>query len=330
MNLDLRLMNPKNPLSNLNCLLLVISLANCFACTKKNKADNDSPKSPSTPSENQSVSPRASVDGLLDVSVRLRDTDLVLGIKNAPKGSVFECEMGNDPLAPCYDGATLKRPLQDGRYSIAVDALVDGKRVATGISPPFTIAKGAIGTTSEDSSNPLSLKFTEQSVQFAMTAAKSKDFTVRFALVRPNSCDSPEFRCRLDGAGSFFWTSCDENSTSFTIKSSIIALGPQDLSIQARCGDQVGPILNLRWYGVPDDYQDLMLQDLTDGRGRHLVELVRDIDCPKDKRRFECLIGQGDFALCPNANQFTNPPKGLKVRVSCDGRVGPDLSLIND
>jgi hypothetical protein len=320
-------MKQKNNLSTLNCLILFISL-NCFlGCTKKNKEENDLPKSPNLPSENQSVSPRASLDGLLDVNVKLRDTDLVLGIKNAPKGSSFECEMGNDPIAPCHDGAILKRPLQDGRYSIAVDAMVDGKRVATGMSPAFTIAKGAIGTTSEDSSNPLSLKFTDPSIQFAMTAQRSKDFKVKFALVRANSCDNPEFRCRMDGAGSFFWTSCDENSASFTIKSSIIAVGPQDLSIQARCGDQVGPILNLRWYGVPDDYQDLMLQDLTDGKGRHLLELVRDIDCPKDKRRFECLIGQGDFSLCPNANQFTNPPKDLMVRLSCDGRVGPVRSL---
>jgi hypothetical protein len=303
-------------------LLTLLFLA--LGCTDKKRNANDSPEGPKSPSENQAVSPRASVEGLLDVNVKLRDTELLLGIKNAPKGSVFECEMSHQPVSPCYDGAILKRPLQDGSYSITVDAMVDGKRVATGTSPVFTVAKGSIGTTSEDTSNPLSLKFTDPHVQFAMTAPRSKDFTVNFSLVRPNACDKPEFRCRLDGAGSFFWTACDEKSNSFTVKSSIIATGPQDLSIQARCGDVVGPILNLRWYGVPDNYQDLMLQDLNDGNGRHLLELVRDIDCPKDKRRFECSVGQESFSLCPNANQFTSPPKDLRVRLSCDGRVGPE------
>jgi hypothetical protein len=257
----------------------------------------------------------------------VRDVELIIGIKNAPKGSSFECELGNQPISPCYDGATFKKPTDDGQYSITVDALVEGKRVATGTSPTFTIAKGVVGSTSEDPTNPLSLRFTDPKIRFGITASKSTDFVLQFALVRANACEKPEYRCRLDGPGSYFWTACDENSTSFTVKTSVIAIGPQDISIQARCGDAVGPILNLRWYGVPDDYQDLMLQDLTDGQGRHLVDLVRDLDCPKDKRRFECSVSQGNFSLCTNANQFTNPPKGLRVRLSCDGRDGPPLTL---
>lgn len=308
--------------------LISASLCVLTACTqKKNAASKDGAGQTRTPNSGQAVAPRSSTEGLLDVAVKLREDGLLLAIKNAPKGSAFECEIGNQPLSPCHDGAILPKPLQDGDYSILVDAMIEGRRVATGASQTFTITRGSLGTTTDDPNHPLALRFTETRLRFGMTAPKAKDFVLSFALVRPLACAQPTFRCRLDTPISPFWTVCDQSGKSFTIKSALIAFGPQDVGIQASCGENVGPVLNLRWYGVPDDYQEMQLQDLTDGQGRHLVELMRDIDCPREKRRYECSSRDENFTLCANANQLTYPASDFKIRMNCEGRIGPTLVL---
>ena len=299
--------------------LLGLLCLTTLACTgKKNKDEKKDPGD---------VAARSSVEGLLDVSVMVRESEIELNIKNAPKGSVFECELGKKPLTPCHNGALYKKPVQDGNYLIAVDALVMGKRVATGASQIFTITKGVVGTSTDEPNHPLALRITDPNIKFGMTVKKSKDFVIPFAFVRVGPCQKKEFRCRIGSPVSPFWTVCDPDKDAYTVKSALINTGPQDIGIQALCGDQVGPILNLRWYGVPDDYQDLMLQDLSDGQGRHLIELVRDIDCPIEKRRYECSTSGGAFSLCPNSNQLSQPAPGFKIRLSCEGRYGPVLSF---
>ena len=299
--------------------LLGLFILAILACTGKKNKDGKN--------EAGDVVAKSSIEGLLDVSVAVRESEVQLNIKNAPKGSVFECELAKKPLVPCYSGALFKKPLQDGNYFVSVDALVLGKRVATGASQIFTITKGVVGTSTDEPNHPLALRITDPNIKFGMTVQKSKDFVIPFAFVRVGPCQKKEFRCRIGSPVSPFWTVCDLDKDAYTVKSALINMGPQDIGIQALCGDQVGPILNLHWYGVPDDYQDLMLQDLSDGQGRHLIDLIRDIDCPVEKRRYECSASGGAFSLCPNSNQLSQPAPGFKIRLSCEGRFGPALSF---
>jgi hypothetical protein len=156
-----------------------------------------------------------------------------------------------------------------------------------------------------------------------MTVPRSKDFTVEFGPKIEKFCANPEFRCRHDGGVRPFWTACDQGRLSFTVKSPLIAMGAQEIGIQARCGDTLGPVLLLKWYGVPDQYQPLMLQAFSDGQGRSTFDLIRDQDCAEAKRLFECAAADEEFLACPNGNVLTNPPKGLRVRLSCEGLYGP-------
>jgi hypothetical protein len=324
-------------LSPQSTLLLLAALTTAVGCTKLKRGKDDGAELPAKPVDTNPIEAQKSTLGILVITTELRSDGLMLRVANVPEGATLECDLDSKPLVPCHDGALFARPA-DGEHKISAVALKSGAPAAFGESAPFTILPGATGSEDEDPKTSLRLVVDDAAYRDAMPVPMAQDFVARFKLAGTPECASGpvQVKCKYDSRTSQFWTQCDAplagTSGSYTVAKALLALGEQVLQVQAGCGDRLGPVLTMSWSGVPDGYEPLMLKDVKDQSGRHLVELIRDADCPEGQpRKFECRFpsaqGAGEFEQCQDSNSFANPPAGSKVRFRCADQTGPELAL---
>lgn len=306
--------------------LSLVALAVLAGCTKLRRGrEDDTEVLPSKPSEQATFDAAKSTIGIMTIEATLRSDGLLLRISNVPADAKLDCDLDNKPLVPCHDGALFSRP-EAGDHKVTAVALRDGAAVAFGSSAVFTVLPVSAGA--EADSDPKSGLALVPDAAFSngMIVLMNKDFKASFKFANTPECEA-KVLCKYDSRTSQFWTECDSGSQSFTVAKDLLALGAQYLSVQASCGDRLGPILTLQWYGVPEDYQALMLKDVRDPNGRHVVELIREDDCVEGQaRKFECAVKDAtEFEQCVDSNTFDKPVAGSRVRFNCAGTAGPEL-----
>lgn len=310
-------------------LMSIVALTSAVGCTKLRRGTKEEAAPvPLKPVDETPLEAQKSNLGIIDLKVELRSDGMLLKVANVPAGAELNCNMEDKALVPCHDSALFERPA-DGEHKVTAVAIKDGAPVAYGESAPFSVLPGTGGGLEADGDprNPLTLVIDDPTFKPGMPLPLNADFKAKFKYAAPPTCKA-EVRCKYDSRTSQFWTECDTGSTSFTVAKDLMALGLQYFSAQATCGDQVGPILTLFWYGVPEGYEPLMLKSLADPNGRHVVELIRDQDCAEGQdAKFECAAKDAaEFALC-DGNVFESPAPGYRVRFSCAGKAGPELIL---
>ena len=305
-------------------------LVTLLACEKKKSSSELGPNV--EPVAAQPIAAGRSGVGLIEVKVKVTSDALELDLEGIPEGSKLECFRGTIPLEPCHDKAQLKRP-KPGDYAIGITAFKDGQTVAVGESALFTVVPAGDVTNSLDgeSSNPLILTIDDDSFENGQTVDMTKGKSFKFKLVASDDRQlkdcTTSYRCSFGPMVSNFTNQCEGNQPAYTVTPAMMALGLQHLTIQATCGEEEGPKYLISWYGVPSNYENMMLYSTKDSQDNHLVQLVRAADCPDDKR-FECAgAGATDYKLCQNGNRLTKPAQGSKIRLSCNGKKGPLLTF---
>jgi hypothetical protein len=246
-----------------------------------------------------------------------RDT-ITIGIKNVPTGSDhFVCHLGEQPITPCHDGAVIPTPDIAGDYKLSVVAKTGEQVVGAGerllrIDGAYRPERWAVKLANQD--------FIENG-----TLPVGTDYVFKFELAKTAQCPSGiKFQCRYDSRTSPFWVPCSDGA--FKVSGSLMASGLQHLAAQAVCGDEVGPITTVAWYGVPKDYKPLMLGAIKDANSRYALYLYRALDCPLSQQAFLC----GDTACPANAqtkNLIGPVAAGTVVKLRCGDDTGPALTL---
>lgn len=302
----------------------------CLKDRQQKADDEEGPEVPQDPVSQEPITAQKSGVGLLDVKVELRDDGMLLHVGNVPAGSTLECHLDDKALVPCHDGALYARPT-DGDHKISALAMKDGVATAIGESQPFTVLAGTGGDVDPDNNprNPLNLQIDDLAFANGAIVPMTKDFVLKFKFTKEPKCDQLEVRCQYDSRTSPFMVDCDEGGKSFTISKDLLALGLQYFTAQAFCAGEPGPALTVHWWGVPDEtYQPLALTVIKDSSERNIVNLIKADDCPESMQRFECAAaGSDEFALCANGNVIDQPEAGYRVRMTCEGRQGPALTL---
>jgi hypothetical protein len=276
------------------------------------------------------ITAKESKAGLLTVRVDLRDDGMLLNIGDVPAGATLECELDNEPLVPCHDGAIFVRP-PEGEHIVKATAFKDGFKQAVGASNKFRVLPGTGGAFDDNNNprDPLTLVNDDQAFVDLMAVPLTKDIKLKFRFAnkkQPAGCKT-KIKCQYDSRQSSFWTDCDDGDRTYTVDKQIMAVGLQSFSAQASCGDDLGPILTISWFGVPAGYKPLMLRAVKDQKKRYFINLVKSNDCGSSQV-YECAEpNDTDFALCPTGNTLDNPPSGYQVRIVCEGKAGPILKL---
>lgn len=302
-----------------------IGLSGCIKSKKNNIEEQID--APTSPVSDEPITVTKSEKGLLDIIVTIRDDGMLLKISNIPDGAVLECDLDDKPLVPCHDGAFFLRP-ENGDHVVTAVALKNSNLVSAGESKVFTVSAMSQESSESPDQGSLVLIMNDSKFSNATTLPITSDFTARFKFAtanQPKEC-KPELRCKYDSRTSQFWTTCDKDASSYTVSKDLMAMGLQYLSVQATCSDRIGPILTVFWYGVPEKYQPLMLQSVSDPTGRAIVSLVRDTDCPEGQQVFECSADANTaFNKCETGNSLATPKKGFRVRMVCDNQTGPEF-----
>jgi hypothetical protein len=308
-------------LAPIGILALALSIQGCDQSKKGDKDDSIQPVS------QEPIQAGKSIGDLMQLEAEIRDDGILLTVLGQPAGSTLECHLNEEILTPCHDGALFAFP-QPGEYSISATAIKDSKVVAVGDSNNFVIvpSQGA-GETQTGDEFPLNLVVDDAAFKDYMAWNLKKDFKVSWKFFKEPNCDA-KLLCRYGGRQNPFWVQCDDKGFSFGIKKEDLASGLQELSVQASCGERRGPELTMYWYGVPEDYKPLMITPITDNQERFIFNLVKSNDCPNDDLGFQCSQTTGeDFAACENANVIDNPTPGFRVRASCKGKFGPEVTF---
>jgi hypothetical protein len=317
--------------TSIKSLLPVVAVAVALTGCIKGKRNNieQETEAPVSPVSDEPITVTKSEKGLLDVTVTIRDDGMLLNVKNIPEGATLECDLDDKPLVPCHDGAFFLRPAA-GDHIVAAVALKDGSLVSVGESRVFTVSPVAQDAIDNAEQGSLVLMLDDAGFTNAAPLPVNADFKAKFKYVsanQPKDC-KPQLRCKYDSRTSQFWTSCDLNSSSYTVSKDLMAIGLQYLSVQATCADRVGPIFTMFWYGVPESYKPMMLQAVRDQSGRAFVSLIRDADCPEGQQIFECAAdATAPFVKCETGNSIAAPQKGYRVRLQCDSQTGPEYTF---
>jgi hypothetical protein len=308
------------------------------ACVKNGKkATNDNVQLPNKPGGKILVAASRPEDGILKVWIELPENGMLLHIKNLPSDptTTLSCFLDDQNLSPCHDGALLARP-EPGDHLLTVTALKNGQKIALGATPKFTIRDTNRNTNvsrsdTDKKSDPLTLRNSDPQFFDQMALPISEDLTIKFELAYPKTSGSckVETKCQYDSRTSLFWTKCNDDGMSYTVSKTVMALGLQSFSAQASCGNKLGPILTLSWFGVPKDYQPMMLRAVRDRQKNVIVNLVKASDCPSaNAQQYECSDAGADFFTpCAKNNVLKAPSAGYRVRLVCEGLTGPILAL---
>jgi hypothetical protein len=307
-------------------LVFVLGVVLTASCVRDETSNP--PRLPDSPIDESPILAKSSDVGLIDIAADALSSGLHLHLKNVPLESELECEINNEPLEPCHDGALYLLPAP-GSYVISALAKRRGETVAVGASNRIEIKSLEV---IEPAATPLQVRLNNEDFAAGQNLNRNSDYTFLFELETPpdsqlKDCDL-KYLCNYDSRINPFWNDCSEGS--FVIEAALMALDIQYLSIQATCDLEVGPIFTTHWFGVPDEYSELMVSQIVDGNsGRHYVSLVKQSDCQESSKLvFECAENGGeDFEKCDEGNVIENPTVGLKVRASCDEIKGPPLTL---
>ncbi len=311
---------------SLKTIAVASLLVTSMGCEKLTKRDDKSDV-PET-EKIQTIQAQNSDTDIMTLKATVRRDGVMLNITEIPKDAKLECHLNNKPLSPCHDGALFAIPVA-GEYTISAAAMVRNKAKAMGRSNSFIIVPtDSVGGNQNDSQNPLNLVLDDPNFKQNMAWKSDRDFKVSWKFFKKPTCNV-KLKCRYPSKQSPFWVDCDKSGTSFTFPRESMATGLQFLTVQATCENTRGPELNLQWYGVPVNYQPLMIQDISDSNDRHIFNLVKSNDCSSyDDLKFVCSRTTGaDFSACENGNVVDNPPPGFRIRASCKGQMGPALAF---
>jgi len=301
--------------------LAVISLPACEKLTKK----NDETIIPDVQTID-TVHAQNSKTDILTLKINIQQDGLLLEVSDLPDGSKLECDLNNIPINPCHDGALLAIP-SPGDYVVTAVATKDGKKVAVGKSNSFIIVPQANGSSAQGEEDPLDLVLDTPGFSKNMAWPMNKDLKISWKFFKTPECTAT-LKCNYPGQQSKFWVDCDKGGTSFTITEDLMASGLQELSVQAQCDSRRGPELKIKWYGVPEGYKPLMIQKVSDAKGRHILNLVKSDDCSAEDLKFTCAKTTGaDFSTCENGNVLDNPNPGFKIKAECNGKSGEPVTF---
>lgn len=306
----------------------MFSVSCLYACERLQKKGKDGPSD--TPEKPVDVTPLEAQKGaqnILKILVEQQAGGLLIKFAGIPEGAKLECDMDGQAIVPCHDQALLARP-KAGDHKISAIASRDGRVIALGESAPFTVIPD--GSDAVDALDPLFVAMAGDEFTPGMTLDATKEYTFKFAVNAAKAGCQPDLYCRYGGVHNDLWAICDAKAAlSFKIEAGLMAMGRQELAVQGRCSDRVGPTSTFYWYGVPADYQHLAVRAVGDSNKRYILYLAKQDDCPTANVRFECAApgSDDDFALCPSGSTIENPEQGARVRASCDGKKGPVLTL---
>jgi hypothetical protein len=296
-------------------------------CTRDRKSTSQA-SIPGKPIEEGPITASKSSTPLLEIRATVRDDGVLLGINNIPSGSTIECLVGGKPISPCHDGALIERPAP-GDYSLEVLAK-SGTSVLAADSSIFTVLPNNSSTTVDQgtlATLPLALVLDDNDFVNGMPVDRSKSRTFKFKFVKAPDC-KPVVRCGYELENPSMWPLCDTPDTK-VIPAGRMAAGQQFLSVQASCPDQVGPVLKIFWYGVPADWEPLMLMRMEaeqDPSKRRTYVLWRNEDCPVSQLKFECSPpgATPTWTSCGDkGNVLDSPLPGSRIRATCGEKIGP-------
>lgn len=306
--------------------LLILALIS-VGCNKSGGDDGNS----TDPNQNTGiVIPKTSEEGLITVRVTVQTDGILLGVKNAPDGAPMDCFIDDKILNPCHDGA-LYSSTSIGVGTHLIKVVVHTEKGSFSDTDAFDVGVPHLNTGNTiptGQKDPLQIVIDDQRYVPGMAMKVSAFFLPKVKYQTTPDCDA-KIQCNIGGQNEQ-WKSCslDTNDQLKLFAGTTMAYGYQDFGIQAVCGDRVGPELLIQWFGVPDNYQNLEIQDIADNTGRHLFVLYRDLDCTDSALIFQCAQpGASDFSACDSGNLITNPPSGLRVRAVCGNATGPELKI---
>ena len=263
---------------------------------------------------------------VINIDFDVAASEVAYRISAIPAGAATECQVDRDVPFMCEKDGKLGA-LPGGSHVFSVTARKNGDIVGTG-DRRFTVG-GAASQSSVLSSHELDLAL-DKSFEFGQALPLTSDAEFPFHLTGSPQC-KPVFRCSYDSDPSHpVWGECS-SPNKMIISKSIMAAGFQRLAIQATCGDQSGAPLQLGWFGVPDNYKTLMVQEIRDNQGNRAYPLVKANDCSRERLVYECAKpGSLTFAICSAGTRIATPPVGTRIRATCGTQTGPEFSVTTD
>jgi hypothetical protein len=309
-------------------LLLIFTTILCIGAACERKKSVESTRTiPDRPVENEPISAGKSGEKPIDLQVELREDGILLSIKNIPERATINCTMSSIKIEPCHDGALIAKPAP-GDYEINVVATESGATLSAAAVKITVLPSNAGGGADVVSlaQQPLAIIIDDVNFNNGMAVKRSQDLILKFRFINKPECE-PQVRCNYDSRTTAMWPLCD-TPTSKTIAKGVMAAGLQFLTVQASCEGVVGPKLELFWYGVPDNYEPLMLQTVSDTNKRHIFTLIRAEDCAESMLTWKCASpGQDQFTPCDKGNVMDAPPTGFRIKAVCDTREGPAFAI---
>ena len=300
--------------------LVNVSLQGCLH--KHEESDQDPTDSPVT--EPETTTARHVKNALMKVNVSAEGIHSILSIDNIPADSILECTLDNETTFICHPDMQLD-DASEGTHTLIVKAQRDGEVIAIG-EANFKINRfGVLVTELPTASNlALNVKF-EDGLDDRQLRSIAKDLKIKIELDQAPKCDVVII-CRF-GDDKASERRCGSKSSDL-IPAIIQNLGLNQWSAYAKCGDVVGPSANLTWKAVDDGHQEFALIHLKDTSDRHIFPIANPSECSELLLDFECKsTGQTAFQKCANLNVLDSPKSGSQIRATCDGKVGPAITL---
>ena len=302
-------------MKNTACIFILMILMGCAA-----KSDGDADQ------EIIPVKVRSSSENDYLVTMVKEDDSVKVSIDQLPSEyDKVECFLNTQPLEECYDGAIIQVS-DEGEYVLTVSVYKDEEYIGGGQSELmfFSPNSSAIHTISEES---LALKWigTASNVK---TVKLNDTLVFDFEyMVKPN-CDF-QTRCGYGPAESRLWGSCTEKKKFEVDKLLVDSVGERHIAAQAVCQDHAGPVLELNFTVVPENYAPLMLHTFKDNQDRRIFSLLRPEDCKNDELQYLCSpVEVDDFIQCKNGNVLDKAQTNIKLRAQCGDQQGPILEII--
>lgn len=268
-------------------------------------------------------------EGIINIDLTERDKQMVATITNIPPDAEITCTLNDEPLPDCKDQMSFNYN-ETGDYVFAITAKRNGETVGYGesrfqngqIAADLNAARNEV-----NAKHPLALAIDDPNFSNGSAIKVGTSVTIKFKHRNDPQC-TPEYQCSYDSRTNMVWRACD-NKTSETIPKGLMARGLQYLSVQAHCGDTVGPVMQVFWYGVDQDYVPLALNTFLMGKNKSRTFLLSKAnDCPEGLLKFECSASAREaFRVCKNKQPTINA--GFRIRAVCNGTPGPTFVATN-
>jgi hypothetical protein len=277
--------NSKNMFKLLGGVFLMCTLFGCTrSCsgekgekerlaTTTNNTDTESGMD-ATANSGEATSQSSNTGGIkLDIAVSTVGVKLLL---TAPEGedkgnegheNKWECRLDGNEITPCAPDAMIARP-EYGDHDLVVimkrdDDIVGTAKLMFSIpGPAINAEKAAKGrkepiSDSSDSHDPkLTLAIADINFVIGDSVKLGEPLTLKLKFLADNDVGcTPKFNCALSKDNLAQLKECNgfvAKSLTMTFPAELIEKGVQYFSIQASCGNRVGPPLSVYWRGSPD------------------------------------------------------------------------------